>query len=196
MMNTGPMDASAERHTLEGLLQVAAPFGAPADQLAMLQGMGVPLNMLIRVSVALHRDLAEAILAIPAPLDQILTQMPEEAAERALLGFTLAQVLQHQEVVKSAQHAGWTRLPNSLLGLYAQGHQLTYQAIYTGLVLFHADDPQRWERALEVMNRLPCPGAAAPHYAPVTPSISSIYDTAPMDANRHPFLFFCKHPVS
>jgi hypothetical protein len=191
------MDMTTNSHAITNLLLLAAPSGSPTDQLAMLQGMGTPLSMLLQLSQTLHTELGEALMAIPAPLGGILPLMPSEAVERALLGFTITEVLDHPEVMASTAHRGhWEQTPRSLQGLIDQEHVLVHQVIYTGLVLFLADSPSRWGQVLEVMRRANSPAAMAPHYAPVTPSMSRTYDTVPLDVHCHPFIFFCRNPIA
>lgn len=190
------METQITRQTVDGLVEMAKAYdGPPADQLSMLQGLGVPTETLVRVSLALHHDTGAALLAVPAPLEQVLAALPDHAGERALLGFTLREILEHPEVAESPDHSSWRDLPGTLRSLFAQGHTLLYQVLYTGTVLFYPADSDQWRRCHEVMRRLPCPGAASPHMAPVTPTISSTYDASPFDQERHPFFYFCKNPL-
>lgn len=183
---TNPVDAC---------LAMVSFYPGPAEKLAALQALGTPLELLVKVSISLHPDAGEALLAVPAPLPLVLEQVPAKVAEQALLGFTIQDFLETSEVkgTPALQSEGWAATPSTLLALYRQEHPKIFQVLYLGTLLTWPQDPARWARAIRIMAALAHPRAESPEYAPVTPTISALYDAAPADS--HPYLYFQRQTI-
>ncbi len=165
---------------------------SPHDRLLILQGFGLPDRQLLEAALGMLEDLGEVLLALPMPLERSLALLDAQEGERALLGFTVREILTspHAELLPR----DFQTAPDTLRGLYQAQHPRLHQILYLGALLCYPADPSKWERVSDVMQRLGHPQALPPQDIPSIPYLSFLYDTAPSSA--HPFLFFSKKPVA